>query len=69
VFIYLKSIELFESDKDKAVIWNRLGNVYCKMNDEENARKAYQNAIGFSNEKTSLLTRTRFSLLGNCYAN
>ncbi len=69
VSIYLKSIELFESDKDKAVTWNRLGNVYRKMNDEENARKAYQNAIGFSNEKTSLLTRTRFSLLGNCYAN
>lgn len=69
VSVYLKSIELFNSDKDKAVSWNRLGNVYRKMNDEDNARKAYQAAVILSDEKTNLLTRTRFSLLGNCYAN
>jgi len=69
VSVYLKSIELFKNDKDKAVSWNRLGNVYRRMNDEENARKAYQTAVALSNEKVSLLTRTRFSLLGNCYAN
>ena len=69
VSVYLKSIDLFSNDKDKAVSWNRLGNVYRKMNDEENARKAYQTAVSLSNEKTNLLTRTRFSLLGNCYAN
>lgn len=67
--IYLKSIDLFETDTEKAITWNRLGNVYRKMNDEYNARKAYQNAVSLSNEKASLLTRTRFSLLGNCYAN
>lgn len=66
--LYLKSVELFADDKDKTVAWNRLGNVYRKMNDYENARKAYQNAVNLSNEKSSLLTRTRFSLLGNCYA-
>ena len=69
VSVYLKSIDLFSSDTDKAVSWNRLGNVYRKMNDEENARKAYQTAVLLSNKKTNLLTRTRFSLLGNCYAN
>lgn len=69
VSVYLKSIELFDNDKDKAVTWNRLGNVYRKMNDEDNARKAYQTAVKLSNEKINLLTRTRFSLLGNCYAN
>ena len=69
VSVYLKSIELFEDDKDKAISWNRLGNVYRKINDEDNARKAYQTAVILSNEKTNLLTRTRFSLLGNCYAN
>jgi tetratricopeptide (TPR) repeat protein len=69
ISVYLKSIELFGSDKDKAVSWNRLGNVYRKINDEENARKAYQTAVLLSNKKTNLLTRTRFSLLGNCYAN
>ena len=69
VSVYLKSIDLFNDNKDKAVSWNRLGNVYRKMNDEENARKAYQTAIMLSNGKTNLLTRTRFSLLGNCFAN
>jgi Tfp pilus assembly protein PilF len=69
VLVYLKSIELFKSDKDKAVSWNRLGNVYRRMNDEENARVAYQTAVDLSKEKGNLLTRTRFSLLGNCFAN
>ncbi|MBM3124852.1 MAG: tetratricopeptide repeat protein [Chloroflexi bacterium] len=66
--LYLKSIELFSEDKDKAVAWNRLGNVYRRINDYDNAKQAYQNAIALSNEKSSLLTRTRFSLLGNIYA-
>lgn len=69
VSAYRKSIELFSSAKDKAVTWNRLGNIYRKMNDEDSARKAYQTAAVLSNEKPNLLTRTRFSLLGNCYAN
>ncbi len=67
--LYLKSIEMFSDDKDKAVAWNRLGNVYRKMNDYDNAKKAYQNALKLSDEKTSLLTRTRFTLLGNVFAN
>jgi tetratricopeptide (TPR) repeat protein len=67
--LYLKSIELFTDDRDKATAWNRLGNVYRKMNDYENAKKAYQNAVLLSNEKTSLLTRTRFTLLGNVVVN
>ncbi|MBK7456772.1 MAG: tetratricopeptide repeat protein [Anaerolineales bacterium] len=67
--VYLKSIELFKNNKDKAVSWNRLGNVYRRMNEYDNAKKAYQNAIKLSEEKASLLTRTRFSLLGNCYSN
>ena len=69
VSVFLKSIDLFNNDQEKAVSWNRLGNVYRKMNDEESARKAYQTAVSLSNEKSNLLTRTRFSLLGNCFAN
>ena len=65
--VYLKSIELFTDDKDKAASWNRLGNVYRKLNDESSAMKAYQTAVILSDEKTDLLTRTRFSLLSNCY--
>ena len=65
--VYLKSIERFTDDKDKAASWNRLGNVYRKLNDESSAMKAYQTAVILSDEKTDLLTRTRFSLLSNCY--
>lgn len=65
--VYLKSIELFTNDKDKATSWNRLGNVYRKLNDQSNALKAYQTAVILADEKTNLLTRTRFTLLGNCY--
>lgn len=67
--VYLKSIELFSNNRDKAVSWNRLGNVYRRLNELENAKKAYENGASLSDEKTSLLTRTRFSLLGNCYTN
>jgi tetratricopeptide (TPR) repeat protein len=67
VAVYLKSIDLLTNDKDKALAWNRLGTVYRKMNDEDNARKAYQSAAVLSKEKIKLLTRTRFSLLSNCY--
>ncbi len=65
--LYLKSIELFTSDKDKVVSWNRLGNVYRKLNDVDRAAAAYENALKLSNEKPSLLARTRLTLLGNCY--
>lgn len=65
--LYQQSIILFKDDKDKAASWNRLGNVYRKLNDYDNAIAAYQNAISLNNEQTTLLTRTRFSLLGNCY--
>ena len=64
--IYLKSIELFKTDKEKADVWNRLGNVYRRLNDYDNAVAAYKKAVKLNNETATLLTRTRFSLLGNC---
>jgi len=64
---YLKSIEIFKDNRDKAKSWNRLGNVYRKLNDYDRAIKAYQNAVKLNDEHKTLLTRTRFSLLGNCY--
>lgn len=67
IHIYLKSIEVFKDNKDKARSWNRLGNVYRRLNDYDSATKAYQNAIKLNDEHGTLLTRTRFSLLGNCY--
>ena len=64
--VYLRSIELFKDDKDKADAWNRLGNVYRRLNDYENAVAAYKKAVNLDKGTTSVLTRTRFSLLGNC---
>ena len=69
VALYQKSIELMDDNKDKAAAWNRLGNVYRKLNDYDNAIKAYQKAVVLADEGVDLLTRTRFSLLSNCYVN
>jgi tetratricopeptide (TPR) repeat protein len=67
--LYQKSIELLQDNKEKATAWNRLGNVYRKLNDYDNAIKAYQKAVALADEGVDLLTRTRFSLLSNCYVN
>ena len=64
--VYLKSIELFKDDKEKADAWNQLGNVYRRLNDYDNAVGAYKQAVKLNKETATLLTRARFSLLGNC---
>ena len=66
---YQKNIDLLQDNKEKAAAWNRLGNVYRKLNDYDNAIKAYQKAVVLADEGVDLLTRTRFSLLSNCYVN
>jgi len=66
VSLYRKSIDLISNEKEKANAWNRLGDVHRKLNDYDNALKAYQNATALTNDKVSLLSRTRFSLLSNC---
>lgn len=63
---YLKSIELLRDDNEKAISWNRLGNVYRRLNDYDNAIAAYQNAVKLNHEPMTLVSRARFSLLGNC---
>jgi len=66
VALYQKSIGLLKNDKDKAAVWNRLGNAYRKLNDYDKAIQAYQKAVILADEGVNLLTRTRFSLLSNC---
>ena len=61
-----KSIQLLKDDKDKAVVWNLLGNAYRKHNDYDHAVKAYQKAVMLADDGVNLLTRARFSLLSNC---
>ncbi|MFH1183759.1 MAG: tetratricopeptide repeat protein [Chloroflexota bacterium] len=65
ILLYQRSIELFSSDKDKAISWNRLGNVYRRLNDYENAIAAYQRADALDPDNSTLSLQSRFSLLGN----
>jgi tetratricopeptide (TPR) repeat protein len=65
VLLYQRSIELFSSDKDKAVTWNRLGNVYRRLNDYENAISSYQRADELDPNNTTRSLRSSFSLLGS----
>ena len=65
ILLYQRSIELFTSEKDKAVSWNRLGNVYRRLDDYENAIESYQRADELDPDNTTLSLQSRFSLLGN----
>ena len=65
ILLYQRSIELFASEKDKAISWNRLGNVYRRLNNYDNAISAYQRADELDPENTTLSLQSRFSLLGN----
>ena len=67
--LYNKSVSLLQGNKDKAIALNHLGNAYRKLNDYDNAIKAYQKAVTLADEGVSLATRARFSLLSNCYHN
>lgn len=64
ILLYQRSIELFSSDKDKAISWNRLGNVYRRLNDYDNAISAYQRADDMDPDNSTLSLQSRFSLLG-----
>ena len=59
---------LMSEAKDKALLWNRLGDAYRRMDQHDNAAAAYKKAVELDPDNVSLLTRARFSLLGNCRA-
>lgn len=44
IFVYKKSIELFRDEKNKAIAWNRLGNVYLRIGNDDRAISAYRMA-------------------------
>jgi tetratricopeptide (TPR) repeat protein len=69
LYLYRKSIDLLTNEKERANAWNRLGDVHRKLNDYDNALKAYQKATTLKNDKMSLLNRARLSLLSNRKAN
>lgn len=68
ILLYQRGIELFTSEKDKAVTWNRLGNVYRRINDYDNAIASYQTADELDPENATLSLRSSFGLLGNMYS-
>lgn len=49
VKLYRKSIELFQSNREKAVSWNRLGDAFRQMQDYKAALNAYQVADEMKN--------------------
>jgi tetratricopeptide (TPR) repeat protein len=65
MLLYQRSIELFKNDKDKAISWNRLGNVYRRLNDYDNAIAAYQRADELDPDNSTIYLQSRFSLLGS----
>jgi len=44
IFVYKKSIDLFTEEKNKAIAWNRLGNVYLRLGNDDRAIAAYRMA-------------------------
>lgn len=64
ILLYQRSIELFINDKDKAVAWNCLGNLYRRMDDYPNAISSYQRADELDPNNVSSSIQSRFSLLG-----
>ncbi|MCE9644561.1 MAG: tetratricopeptide repeat protein [Chloroflexi bacterium] len=54
--LFYKSIALLSESRDKAVAWNRLGNVYRELNEYEDAVAAYQMADMVEHGKTPLLS-------------
>lgn len=65
ILLYQRSIELFSEEKDKAITWNRLGNLYRRMEDYEKAIAAYQRADDLDPGNPALMNQTNFNLLGS----
>ena len=57
ILLYQKSVALLESDRDKALSWNGLGNAYRCINDYANAVTAYQRAAELDPETSGIRDR------------
>jgi tetratricopeptide (TPR) repeat protein len=66
--LYQKGLEFLGESRDKAMLWNRMGDAYRRLNEHDRAAAAYRKAMELDPDNVSLLTRARFSLLGNCRA-
>ena len=68
IALYQKGLKYLKDAKDKALLWNRLGDAYRRLDQHDRAASAYRKAMQLDPDNVSLLTRARFSLLGNCRA-
>ena len=66
--LYQKGLQFLGEPSDQALLWNRLGDAYRRLNDQDRAAAAYRKALELDPANVSILTRARFSLLGNCRA-
>jgi tetratricopeptide (TPR) repeat protein len=64
--MYQKGLQYLGEPRDKALLWNRLGDTYRRLDEHDRAAAAYRKAMQLDPQNVSLLTRARFSLLGNC---
>jgi tetratricopeptide (TPR) repeat protein len=62
IHLYKKSLDLLENDVEKAITWNRLGNVYRQLKNYQKAVVAYQNAddlrstmVGYDEQPNQML--------------
>lgn len=62
---YKKGLEFLSETEERAIALTRLGDVYRRLNDHQNALKAYQEARTLSSDHNALLERARRSLLTN----
>jgi tetratricopeptide (TPR) repeat protein len=59
VDLYLKSIANFDNDRDKAISWNRLGNLYRKLHEYEKALQAFQQADSLDSNASGMKDNLR----------
>ncbi len=65
ILLLQKSLDYLVSPQEKALSWNRLGDVYRRMRDYGNALAAYQEANRLNPDTNPVLTRARLSLMNS----
>jgi tetratricopeptide (TPR) repeat protein len=65
VVLYKKSLEMLETQEDKALSWNRLGDAYRRLGDYGNSLSAYQHASEISPAVSSMTSRAGATMAQN----
>lgn len=63
VLVLKKSLDYLETPEEKALSWNRLGDVYRRLRDYGKAMAAYQKGSQLNPDTNPVLTRARLSLM------